>query len=161
MIKECLNCKKEFDTKRDGNRRKYCSQECYRRHKEVIGYNTPFKKGYTPWNKNKKGIRLSPKTEFKKGQKGINWKPVGTTTKRKDKSCKERRWIKIKEPNKWQEYARYIWTKHKGEIKNGLVIHHIDGNPINDNIKNLQCLTRAEHIKIHREAGLQQERVRT
>ena len=28
-----------------------------------------FKKGHKPWNKNLKGIHLSPKTEFKKGRK--------------------------------------------------------------------------------------------
>lgn len=32
---------------------------------------TCFKKGHTPWNKNLKGIRLSPKSEFKKGKKPL------------------------------------------------------------------------------------------
>lgn len=31
-----------------------------------------FKKKHKPWNKNKKGIHLSPETEFKKGQKPWN-----------------------------------------------------------------------------------------
>lgn len=32
---------------------------------------TQFKKGFTPWNKDKKGIHLSVKSEFKKGM--IPW----------------------------------------------------------------------------------------
>lgn len=37
-----------------------------------------FKKGNIPWNKNKKGIHLSPKSEFKAGEStgisNVNWK---------------------------------------------------------------------------------------
>jgi hypothetical protein len=39
---------------------------------------TQFKKGIIPWSKSQKGIHLSPKSEFKKGQnvgeKNCNWK---------------------------------------------------------------------------------------
>jgi predicted DNA-binding protein YlxM (UPF0122 family) len=31
-----------------------------------------FQKGHAPWNKELKGIHLSPNTEFKKGQKSLN-----------------------------------------------------------------------------------------
>lgn len=31
-----------------------------------------------------------------------------------------------------------------------MVIHHVDFNPLNDDIKNLKQVTRAQHIEIHR-----------
>jgi hypothetical protein len=45
----------------------------HRERKFILGHNLknsskPFAKGSTPWNKDMKGIRLSPSTEFKKGR---------------------------------------------------------------------------------------------
>lgn len=111
---------------------------------------TTFKKGYTPWNKNKKGIHLSKKSEFKKGSRPVNWKPIGTITKRIDKNKTIRNWIKIEEPNKWIELYRYNWLKAKRKVKKNYVIHHIDFNSQNDNIENLILLSRKQHINIHR-----------
>lgn len=110
---------------------------------------TSFKKGLIPWNKGIKGIRMSPATEFKKGQRSINWRPVGTITQRTDKSGKTRNWIKIDESNKWIEYAKFIWIKHNGIIPRGMIIHHIDGNSLNDDISNLAMVTRPAHFHIH------------
>jgi len=87
---------------------------------------------------------------FKKGNNPINWKPVGSLTLRKDKHDEYRRWIKIKEPKVWLHYAVFLWIKNFGEIPYGYVIHHKDRNKLNDNINNLQCLSRKDHINIHR-----------
>ena len=38
-----------------------------------------------------------------------------------------------------------------GVIPDGYVIHHIDNNPANNDISNLQCITRIQHSKIHAE----------
>ena len=110
---------------------------------------TSFKKSHTPWNKGKKGTHFSPNTEFKKGQKGINWVPVGNITIRIDKNNKQRRWIKIEEPNIWIEYAKFVWIKHNGKIPKGYLIHHIDEDTLNDDIHNLALLTRKAHFEIH------------
>ena len=110
---------------------------------------TSFKKGHIPWNKGIKGIHLSPVTEFKKGQKSLRWVLVGTKTIRKDKHGVKRRWIKIAEPNKWEEYARFVWKKHFKKIFKEDVIHHLDGNRLNDKIDNLIALPRKIHPKIH------------
>lgn len=111
---------------------------------------TTFKKGNIPWNKGKKGIHLSKKSEFKKGCKAINWKPIGTITKRIDKNKTTRKWIKIKEPNVWIELYRFNWLKVNPKPPKNYVIHHIDFNALNDDIKNLILLSRKEHINIHR-----------
>ena len=62
---------------------------------------TSFKKAHIPWNKGMKGIHLSPKTEFKKGEYPPTYCRVGTIRKRKhwrDKTV--RYWIKIGDPKK-------------------------------------------------------------
>ena len=113
-----------------------------------------FKKGHKTWNKNMKGIHLSPQSEFKKGQKGITSVPVGTINERQCKNNKNRHFIKVAELNKWLEYARYLWEQTYGYIIEGDVIHHIDGDCLNDVIENLIAITRAEHPKIHGRWGL-------
>jgi hypothetical protein len=45
---------------------------------------------------------------------------------------------------------RLIWQHYKGEIPKGHVIHHKDGNKLNNSIENLECMTQAEHSKLHR-----------
>ena len=45
---------------------------------------------------------------------------------------------------------REIWKHFNGEIPKGYVIHHIDGDPSNNDIANLQCLTQSEHMKLHK-----------
>lgn len=112
---------------------------------------TSFHKGNIPWNKNMKGIHLSPQSEFKKGCISNNKKKLGSITKRKDKNDAIRQWIKIDEPNKWIEYAKWVWISKNGNIPQGFLLHHIDKNSLNDNITNLTLLTRKGHINIHRE----------
>lgn len=109
-----------------------------------------FPEGHTPWNKGKKGIHLSPKSEFKKGQKPKNKMKIGTTTVRTDKSGNKRRWIKVYEPNVWIEYAKFVWIHKYGAIPMGLLTHHLDKNTLNDNIENISLVTRSAHINLHR-----------
>lgn len=110
---------------------------------------TTFAKGHTPWNKNKKGIHLSRKSEFRKGSKPINWKPIGTVTKRKDKNGTTRQWIKIKEPKEWIEYYRYIWLKAGKKIKKNYCLHHINNDSSDDRLENLLLVSRQDHPKLH------------
>lgn len=43
----------------------------------------------------------------------------------------------------------YLFKKHFGEIKRGYVVHHIDGDPLNNNPSNLESLPKGEHISHH------------
>jgi len=70
---------------------------------------TSFRKGNRPWNKGRKGIHLSPATEFKKGHLSFDINPVGITTIRVDKNGTPRRWIKMAQPNFWIPYAVWLW----------------------------------------------------
>lgn len=112
-----------------------------------------FEKGHLPWNKYLKGIHLSPATEIKKGDYrcGIQ-APIGTIEIRKRKRNNEiRAYVKIAQPNKWSLRSRVIWEGHNGPIPRGKIIHHKDHDTLNDEIENLSCLTRAEHLREHRE----------
>jgi hypothetical protein len=44
---------------------------------------------------------------------------------------------------------RYIYTQHFGEIPKGMIIHHIDEDKTNNDINNLQMMTRSEHSSLH------------
>jgi hypothetical protein len=42
--------------------------------------------------------------------------------------------------------------EHLGrKLNSNEIVHHIDGNKANNDISNLQIVTRAEHINIHRD----------
>ncbi len=101
-------------------------------------------KGNIPWNKNKKGIHLSPKSEFKKGQfVGENhscWKGGVQRSKRDGVMIYE-------SVGKRTRRSRLIYAKAYGEIPKGYCIYHLDGNVDNDALENLEAISRAELLK--------------
>ena len=48
---------------------------------------------------------------------------------------------------------RAIWEKANGPIPKGWNIHHTDGNPLNNDLANLECLTVTQHRRRHRECS--------
>jgi len=94
-----------------------------------------------------KGKRRSPKTEFKKGQRGLSWVPIGTTKIVNDHG-KIRRKVKAAELS-WVLNSAYVWKQKYGKIIKGDVIHHINGNVLNDSIDNLIALPRSHHPIFH------------
>lgn len=42
-----------------------------------------------------------------------------------------------------------IWEYHNGPVPEDMVIHHKDGDPLNNEIENLACVTISEHCKEH------------
>jgi hypothetical protein len=53
---------------------------------------------------------------------------------------------------------RAIWENAHGPIPKGYMVHHIDHNPLNNALENLECVSRAEHAKRH--AGHCSDRMR-
>jgi len=47
-----------------------------------------------------------------------------------------------------------VWREHYGAKPKGMHIHHIDNNPYNNDITNLQLVTPKEHGKIHDHDGV-------
>lgn len=148
----CKNCGINFKRDKSGERKiRFCSNLCnhdYR--KKNNDYHGLFKKGQIPWNKNTKGVMKKNKTSFKKGMKSNRIMEVGSITIRVDKNGAPRAFIKVENPGVWKYLSVYVWEKENGEIKKGNVIHHIDKDSLNDSSENLQSLSRADHINIHR-----------
>ena len=152
MHKICLYCgdtfyKKEDRSPCDFKRQKYCSRECVDKSKKGKHYSikTEWKKNDVrlvgnkinekriPWNKNKKGIHLSPNSEFRAGnkvnlgrnrlditgEKHFNWR--GGKTKLREKIRKS------KEYNAWHlsVFVRDKFTcQHCGRTKCWVEVHH-------------------------------------
>lgn len=107
-----------------------------------------FTKGNEPWNKGVKGLHLSPDTEFKPGQPNGKELPLGSVTVREDKNGKPRAWIKTADG--WMPRAQAVFlAKHKA-IPEGHIVHHRDGDSLNDRPGNLVALTPSQHIQEHR-----------
>ncbi len=128
---------------------------------------TRFQKGHIPWMKGRKGIHMSPATEFKKGRVARNWRPVGMIVIRHDKLFrwqrkrnyknggrrlgKPRRWIKVKDDgrpqDRWLPYARYLWQQKYGAVPRGLFVVHKNSDQMDDRTENLILVNRSLHIK--------------
>ena len=47
---------------------------------------------------------------------------------------------------------RGCWAAHNGTIPEGHVVHHINGDMLDNAIENLACMTPGEHSELHRKA---------
>ncbi len=66
--------------------------------------------------------------------------------------CKDG-YIHIWKNGKNLKYHRWIWEELNGKIPENYVIHHIDGDKLNNNIQNLEMMTMSEHTKRHWDEG--------
>lgn len=107
---------------------------------------------YSPSTEIRDGQRLSPRTEFARGQRPRNWSPVGTVRVRLETHTGLRRaWVKTAEPNIWKKRAVVVWETLHGPVPHGCVIHHKDRDSLNDDPVNLAALTLREHRAEHHE----------
>lgn len=109
-----------------------------------------FEPGHTTWNRGMKGIHLSPASEFKPGRRSDRRAPVGEERVRRTHDGHLRMFVKVAEPNVWKLRAVKVWEDNVGPVPQGKLIHHQDRDTLNDDIGNLRCLTRAEHMEEHR-----------
>jgi len=105
---------------------------------------TAFKKGQTPWNKGKHDFRPSKATEFKEGELVGEGHPSWKGGVQKPKDDCVHLWNGA---NKRVRRPRLIYEKEHGKIPKGFVIWHIDGDKKNDDISNLEAISRAEMMK--------------
>lgn len=129
-----------------------------------MAWGRPFPKGVlstlTPI---KKGQRLSPATEFKKGSVPANKLGVGAATIRQHRGDGPRAWVKTAEPNTWVPRAMLVWCKANGKrrVPKGFVVHHSNGKTLDDRPDNLELKTKAEHRLLHaREIAAGQRQVK-
>lgn len=67
----------------------------------------------------------------------------------RSRNRERRAYIKVAEPSVWTLLARFVWEQVNGPIPVGYGIHHKDENMLNDDIGNLQLVSKAEHLAIH------------
>ena len=111
-------------------------------HKKIL--KTAFKKGHTPYNKGMKRGSVAPDTEFKEGVTTGENHPSWKGGVQKPKNDCAYLWDGT---NKRKRRPREIYKEAYGEIPDGYVIWHIDGNNKNDDPSNLEAISRGEMMK--------------
>lgn len=118
------------------------------------GKDCKFKKGHNPWNAGRTDMRVSPQSEFKKGNMPANTLHDGAITTRKDRDSKTaqlRRYKYIRVAlGKWELYQRYVWEQHFGPIPERHIVRFKDGNTLNCDIGNLELITMSENARGNR-----------
>lgn len=139
MIKSCLDCGAKFVTypsKVRLGKGKYCSKQCSDKHTLI-----------------KKGQRLSPETEIKKGDKP--WNSTGWRYTQARKNGKK--YILIHMPHHpFASKAGYV-RKHRLVMEQQLgrylrpeeVVDHINGDTLNNNPSNLRVMSKVEHDRMN------------
>lgn len=51
-------------------------------------------------------------------------------------------------------YHKYIWEQEYGPVPEGYIIHHKDEDKLNNSLDNLELLTKAEHMRLHKSTGI-------
>lgn len=90
-----------------------------------------------------------PKVGFQKGGVPPTIRPVGSVHIQ-NKGGKLRAYVKVENQRRWSPRSHIVWASHYGAVPNGMILHHKDGSTLNDDIGNLELLTIAEHLRIHR-----------
>lgn len=137
--KNCEICKSiiYLKIKRDIERKRFCSRRC-------LGV-WMIKSGTLKFKMTKtirKKMRQSKLNLLKTG-----WKPIG--------------WKKFDIPPHFNAHHGYIFKGTKRlhrvlaeqkigrKLVNGEIVHHVDRNKLNNNLDNLEVMTRSEHMRLH------------
>ena len=120
------------------------------------GKHTRFDKGHVPFNKGTKCPNLvltnAAATMFKKGNKPSNTREANATSIRTDSSGKKYHYTKLAD-SKWVLTHRLMWENANGFIPPKHVVRFIDGNTMNLELSNLECIPMSENANrntIHR-----------
>lgn len=122
-------------------------------HALVSGIVTRFGKGHVPQNKGKKGMGGWEPTQFKKGDRPTNYKPVGT--ERIDSYGYVG--VKVADSNVWRFKHRLIWEECHGPVPKGHVIIFADSDKLNVTIENLLLVSRKQLAIINKRGLIQND----
>jgi hypothetical protein len=122
----------------------------------VRGSATRFASGHVPWTKGQKGIRLSPDTEFKRGERPVNYMAVGS-----EKLHMGYVWLKIADggwPEAWRPKHHVIWERSHGAappVTHLLSFRDRDRN--NFALDNLELISKADWMRRYTRHNLPKE----
>ncbi|WP_026470070.1 HNH endonuclease signature motif containing protein [Alkanindiges illinoisensis] len=97
-----------------------------------------FAKGMKTWNKGMKGLQVSPKSTFKKGNIPATAKPVGHERIDRDGYV----YAKVEGHRRMVLKHHYVWEKVNGAIPKGHIIAFKDGDKLNCSLENLVLVKR-------------------
>jgi hypothetical protein len=107
------------------------------------GKYTRYPKGHVPFNKGTKCPNLlltnAAATMFKKGNKPHNTKGDNATSIRKDSTGRLYHYTKLAD-SKWALTHRLTWEQANGPIPAKHIVRFIDGNTMNLELSNLECI---------------------
>lgn len=122
-------------------------------HKLPNGVDGRFKKGMIPSNKGKHQPTTGrmAETQFKKGNRPHNYKPVGTIVYNKDGY----KVIKVsdegRQRDKWVFLHRHNWEQEHGKIPPNHTVIFLDGNKENCSLGNLVLISCKENLEMMRQ----------
>lgn len=126
-------------------------------HKLSSGLDGRFKKGSVPFNKGKKGVGGWEPTQFKKGHKPLNYKPVGSERIDRDGYLL----IKVSDHgpwhHRWKHKHKVLWEEANGPVPKGHALIFSDGNKQNINLDNLLLVTRAQLCRLNQNNLIQSD----
>ena len=143
----CKICKKKFDIYENDHRIKnkkniYCSKKCS---------DDALKKGKIVKCKYCEKEFYSTRNEFCSKKCVYEYKKKNYNHKTYIENGYEVKYIKNYNKKGNVKVHRYVMEQYLDrKLRPDEVVHHIDGNKLNNNIENLKIMTRGEHSKLHR-----------
>lgn len=117
------------------------------------GVDCTFSTGNVPFNKGKKGMGGWEPTQFKKGHRAFNYKPIGTERVNGSDYVD----IKIAAPNVWKAKHKIIWEEVNGTIPKNHVVIFGDGNRRNFETDNLILLSKKQLLIMNQNKLIQND----
>lgn len=107
-----------------------------------------FAKGFTPWNKGRKGLNLGgEKGWFQKGQKPKTTRIIGS-----ERIDKRDGTIQVKvSDRKWVSKQRCLWEEKNGKIPKGHVVIFANGDKRDFSEENLICVSRQQLMVLNKQ----------
>jgi hypothetical protein len=124
---------------------------CRLRRENHPGVAYRFQKGHVPANKGLRRPGWGPgrmkETQFKKGQVGSKFVPIGTLRVNSDGYIDRKIRTDKKGSSNWRALHRILWEEARGPVPPGHIVVFKDGNKLNCVLENLELITKADNAR--------------